>query len=112
MGRGLRSSWQATANGVALNRRLRRGKWWGSKIAVVDRGCVRVLTVHATDEEQGRGEPRFEVQLDDGRAKRIEEEGDSSASLPGQAGDAVHGPFDCVSNPAPWWHQITVRPHL
>lgn len=53
-------------------------------------------------------EPRFEVQLDEARGKRIDEEG-SSGSLPGQAGDAVHGPFDCVANPAPWWHQITVR---
>ena len=49
--------------------------------------------------------------MDDGGTKRIDEEAGSSSSLPlpGQAGDAMHGPFDCVSNPAPWWHQITVR---
>jgi hypothetical protein len=48
----------------------------------------------------------------DAAIKGIEEGNLSSAScsggLEGLPGKDSQAPYDCISNPAPWWHQITV----
>lgn len=52
-------------------------------------------------------EHSFDVEEGDERQKRIS----TSSSSPhsgDKPDDDCREPYDCISNPAPWWHQLTV----
>jgi hypothetical protein len=60
------------------------------------------------DEERGQP-PEFEVELDRGRPQKIAEDKSLKVIKTGPAEEGPAEPYNCTTNPAPWWHQITVR---
>jgi len=56
-----------------------------------------MLNLVCMHEEEGLSTDHFHAGSNDARPEKIEEE------------KKPRGPYDCISNPAPWWHQITVH---
>ena len=55
-------------------------------------------------------EPRFDVEEGDIQRKRFSTTSESPRPVDDSTAAENREPYDCISNPAPWHHQITVRP--
>ena len=61
------------------------------------------------DEEQPQSPPHdFESDLDRGRQQKILEDKTFKVIKLGGGEEPPAEPYNCTTNPAPWWHQITV----
>ena len=55
-------------------------------------------------------EAQFDVEEGDIQRKRVSTTSESPRTNDDSASAEPREPYDCISNPAPWHHQITVRP--